>query len=164
MLLLIFGMLGVGMYMTDLDKTDEMRKVLYGLHMSTGALVLMLAVLRLIWLRVSPPPELPVALENWEKALTTTVKLLMYMLMLLIPIAGMLIVNTKGNAVSFYGMFDLPMLFGENDELHEIMEEVHEFLAFSLLFLIVLHVLGALKHRYFDMASDLDVMKRMFGK
>ena len=42
MLLLIFGMIGVGAYMTDLDKTDEMRKVLFGLHMSTGVLVLFL--------------------------------------------------------------------------------------------------------------------------
>jgi cytochrome b561 len=164
MLLLIFCMLGVGMYMTELDKTDEMRKLLYGMHMATGALVLALAVIRFVWLKVSPAPKPPVLLENWEKALTTTVKVLMYLLMLLIPIAGILMVNSKGLAVSFYGMFDLPMLVGKNDELHEIMEEVHEILAYSLLFLVVLHILGALKHRYFDMATDLDVIKRMFGK
>ena len=163
MLLLIFCMLGVGMYMADLDKTDEMRKVLFGLHMSTGVLVLLLAVIRMIWFRVSPPPKLPAALETWEKTLTTVVKSLMYLLMLLIPIAGILIVNTKGNAVDVYGLFELPMLIGENKELHELMEEVHEVLAFSLLFLIVLHIAGALKHRYLDMGHDLDVMKRMFG-
>jgi cytochrome b561 len=44
------------------------------------------------------------------------------------------------------------------------MEEVHEVLAFTLLFLVVLHVAGALKHRYIDMGNGLDVMKRMFGK
>jgi len=163
MLLLIFGMLGVGMYMTDLDKTDEMRKVLFGLHMSTGVLVLLLAVIRIIWLKISQPPKLPAALDSWEKTLTTVVKSLMYLLMLLIPIAGILIVNTKGNAVGFYGLFELPMLTGENKELHELMEEVHEVLAFSLLFLVVLHIAGALKHRYFDMGHDLDVIKRMFG-
>lgn len=164
MLLLIFGMISVGIYMTDLDKTDEMRKVLFGLHMSTGVLVLLLAVIRLVWLKISPPPKLPAALESWEKALTTVVKSLMYLLMLLIPIAGIMIVNTKGNAIDFYGLFKLPMLTGENEDLHELMEEVHEVLAFSLLFLVVLHVAGALKHRYIDMVSELDVMKRMFGK
>ena len=164
MLLLIFGMIGVGAYMTDLDKTDEMRKVLFGLHTSTGVLVLLLAVARLVWLRVSPPPKLPAALENWEKVLTTVVKSLMYLLMLLIPIAGVLIVNTKGLAIDFYGLFELPMLTGDNEGLHELMEEVHEVLAFTLLFLVVLHVAGALKHRYIDMVSELDVMKRMFGK
>jgi cytochrome b561 len=88
----------------------------------------------------------------------------MYLLMLLIPIAGVLIVNTKGLAIDFYGLFELPMLTGENEGLHELMEEVHEVLAFTLLFLVVLHVAGALKHRYIDMVSELDVMKRMFGK
>jgi len=163
MLLLIFGMLGVGIYMTDLDKTDEMRKVLFGLHMSTGVVVLLLAVIRIIWFRVSPAPKLPAAMETWEKTLTSLVKSLMYLLMLLIPISGILVVNTKGNAVGFYGLFELPMLTGENEGLHELMEEVHEVIAFSLLFLVVLHIVGALKHRYFDMGNELDVIKRMFG-
>lgn len=164
MLLLIFGMLGVGIYMTDLDKTDELRKQLFSMHMSTGVLVLLLAVVRIIWLKVSPGPALPAMLENWEKTLTTVVKSLMYLLMLLIPIIGLLIVNTKGNAVSFYGLFEVPMLTGENHDLHELTEELHELFAFSLLFLVVLHIAGALKHRFFDLNSELDVMKRMFGK
>jgi cytochrome b561 len=164
MLLLIFGMLGVGIYMSDLDKTDPLREQLLTMHQSTGVLVLLLAVVRVIWLKVSPPPPLPATLENWEKTLTTVVKTLMYLLMFLIPLAGMLIINTKGNAVTFYGLFELPQLTGSDDELHELMEEVHEFLAFSLLFLVVLHITGALKHRFFDMSKDLDVMKRMFGK
>ena len=164
MLLLVFGMIGVGMYMADLDKADEMRKVLLEMHTSTGVVVLLLAVVRIAWLRVSPAPRLPAALENWEKTLTTVVRSLMYLLMLLIPVAGILAVNTKGVAVGFYGLFELPMLTGENEGLHELMEEVHEILAFSLLFLVVLHVAGALKHRFFDMGNELDVMKRMFGK
>ena len=164
MLLLVLGMIGVGMYMADLDKTDEMRKVLLGMHTSTGVVVLLLAVVRIAWLRISPAPLLPAALENWEKTLTTVVRSLMYLLMLLIPIAGILVVNTKGVALGFYGLFELPMLTGENEGLHELMEEVHEVLAFSLLFLVVLHVAGALKHRFFDMGNELDVMKRMFGK
>jgi cytochrome b561 len=164
MLLLIFGMLGVGMYMADLEKTDELRKTLFAMHMSTGVLVLVLAVIRVVWLRISAAPKLPTALEYWEKTLTTLVKSLMYLLMLLIPISGILMVNTNGHAVGFYGLFDLPVLIGENKDLHEWLEEIHELVAFSLLFLIILHVAGALKHRFFDMGNDLDVMKRMFGK
>jgi cytochrome b561 len=164
MLLLIFGMLGVGMYMADLDKTDELRKTLFGMHMSTGVLVLTLAVIRVVWLRVSPAPQLPAALENWEKTLTTLVKSLMYLLMLLLPISGILMVNTNGYEVSFYGLFDLPAMIGEHKDLHEWLEEIHELIAFSLLFLIILHITGSLKHRFFDMGNDLDVMKRMFGK
>ena len=164
MLLLFFIMLGVGLYMADLDKTDELRKQLFSLHMSTGVLFFVLVVLRIVWLKVSPAPKLPMGLTNWEKILTTIVKSLMYLLMLAIPIAGMLMVNSKGYPVSFYGLFDLPMLTGKSDGLHEFMEEAHEFLAFSLLFLVVVHAAGALKHRFLDTGPDLDVLKRMFGK
>jgi cytochrome b561 len=163
-MLLFFVMLGVGIYMADLDKTDELRKQLFSLHMSTGVLLLALVVVRIIWLKISPAPKLPMGLTNWEKMLTTIVKSLMYLLMLAVPIVGMLMVNSKGFPVSFYGLFDLPRLVGENDGLHEFMEEAHEFLAFSLLFLVVLHAAGALKHRFLDTGPDLDVIKRMFGK
>jgi len=164
MLILIFAMLGVGMYMADLEKTDDLRKALFEKHMATGVLVLTLAVIRIVWLRISPAPRLPVALESWEKTLTTVVKSLMYLLMLLIPIAGILMVNTAGHEISFYGLFNVPMLMGKSKDLHEVFEELHGFLAFSLLFLIVLHIAGSLKHRYFDMGNDLDVIKRMYGK
>jgi cytochrome b561 len=163
-MLLFFVMLGVGIYMADLDKTDELRKQLFSLHMSTGVLLFALVVVRIIWLKISPAPKLPMGLTNWEKMLTTIVKSLMYLLMLAVPIVGMLMVNSKGFPVSFYGLFDLPRLVGENDGLHEFMEEAHEFLAFSLLFLVVLHAAGALKHRFLDTGPDLDVIKRMFGK
>lgn len=164
MLLGIFGLLGVGMYMVDLDKTDELRKQLFGMHISIGVLVLALALARVVWLKVSPAPKLPVGLGNSEKLLTTVSKSLMYLLMLAIPLVGILMVQTKGFPVGFFGLFELPALVGKDEGLHELMEEVHEFLAFSLLFLVLLHVAGALKHRFLDTGPDLDVMPRMFGK
>ena len=50
---------------------------------------------------------------------------------------------------------------GENHDLHETLEEVHEFLAFSILALVGLHVMGALKHRFIDKDPEADVLKRM---
>ena len=50
---------------------------------------------------------------------------------------------------------------GENHDLHEVLEEVHEFLAFTILALVSLHVAGALKHRFIDKDPDADVLKRM---
>ena len=64
MLLLIFGMIGVGMYMTELDKSDDLRKTLYAMHISTGILVFMLAVVRVLWLKMSPAPKLPLGLSD----------------------------------------------------------------------------------------------------
>jgi len=77
MMIMIIGMIGVGMYMTELDKTDDLRKTLFAMHISTGVLVLVLAVVRVVWLKFSPAPKLPLGLTNWEKILTTVVKSLM---------------------------------------------------------------------------------------
>jgi cytochrome b561 len=164
MMLLIIGMIGVGIYMTGLDKSDEMRRTLYGLHKSTGFIVLLLAFIRLAWLRVSPAPKLPMGLELWEKWLTTIIKSLMYLLMLLIPLSGILMSNAKGFPVSVYGLFELPMMVSKNEGLGEFMHSVHGPMAITLAILIILHVIGALKHRYFDTGPDIDVMKRMFGR
>lgn len=164
MLIMIIGMIGVGVYMTGLDKTDEMRRTLYGMHKATGVLVLLLAVARVVWLKISPAPKLPIGLNNWEKILTTIVKSLMYLLMLAIPVTGYLMSVAKGYAVSFYGLFDLPMLISKNEGLGDLMNAIHGPLAMLLVFLVLLHVAGSLKHRFLDTGPDLDVMKRMFGR
>ena len=81
--------------------------------------------------------------------------------MLATPIAGYLMTNTGGKPVSYFGLFDLPVLMGENHDLHETLEGVHEFLAFTILALVGLHALGALKHRFIDKDPEADVLKRM---
>ena len=45
--------------------------------------------------------------------------------------------------------------------MHEALEEVHELLAFTLLGLVGLHFVGALKHRFIDKDPNADVLKRM---
>jgi cytochrome b561 len=164
MFLLIIGLVIAGVYMTGLDKTDEMRRQIYGMHMATGFLVFLLAVVRVVWLKISPAPKLPIGLNNWEKILTSIVKSLMYLLMLAIPMVGYLMVNAKGYPVSFYGLFNLPVLVGENEGLNEFLNAIHGPMAMLLILLVVLHVAGSLKHRFLDTGPDLDVMKRMFGR
>lgn len=163
MLLLIFGMLGVGMIMTDLDKTDPLREQLFNMHFSTGVVVLTLILVRIVWLKFSPAPKVPDGLSGWEKVLTAVVKSVMYLLMLVIPIIGILTVNSAGHPVSVYGLFDLPSVLAKDPEWHEILEDLHGFLAYTLLVLVVLHVAGALKHRFLDTGPNIDVLKRMFG-
>jgi cytochrome b561 len=161
MALLILAMIGLGAYMTDLDKEDPLRTQLYTLHKEIGVTILALAVIRILWILVSRPPVMPAVLQRWEVILAKSTVGLLYLLMLATPIAGYLMTNTGGKPISFFGLFDLPVLMAKNHDLHETLEEVHEFLAFSILTLVGLHVLGALKHRFLDKNPDADVLKRM---
>jgi cytochrome b561 len=161
MALLILAMIGVGAYMADLAKEDPLRAQLYTLHKEIGVTLLSLAVIRILWVLVSRAPVMPAALHRWEVILAKSTVGLLYLLMLATPIAGYLMTNTGGKPISYFGLFDMPVLVGENHDLHETLEEVHEFLAFSILALVGLHVLGAIKHRFIDRDPKADVLKRM---
>jgi cytochrome b561 len=161
MALLILAMIGIGAYMADLDKEDPLRTQLYTLHKEIGVTILVLAVLRILWILMSRPPVLPAALQRWEVILAKSTVGLLYLLMLATPMAGYLMTNTAGQPISYFGLFDLPALLGENHDLHETLEEVHEFLAFTILALVGLHALGALKHRFVDKDPGADVLRRM---
>jgi cytochrome b561 len=161
MALLILVMIGLGTYMTDLAREDPLRAQLYSMHKAVGVTILGLAIIRILWILVSRPPVMPAALQRWEVVLAKSTVGLLYLLMLATPIAGYLMSNTGGKPVSYFGLFELPTLLGENHDLHEALEEVHEILAFTILALVILHVAGALKHRFMDKDPDADVLKRM---
>jgi len=161
MALLILAMIGVGAYMSDLAREDPLRAQLYSMHKAVGVTVLGLALIRILWVLASRPPVMPAALQRWEVVLAESTVGLLYLLMLATPVAGYLMSNTGGKPVSYFGLFELPALLGENRDLHEVLEEVHGFLAFSMLALVGLHVAGAFKHRFIDKNPDADVLKRM---
>lgn len=158
---LILTLIGVGVYMTELDKDAPQRLQMYNLHKAFGVTVLGLVLLRVAWIKLSTGPRLPAGLQRWENVLSRIVKVLLYILMLLTPVAGYLMSNAAGKPISWFGVFELPALIGENEQWREILGELHEVFAFSMLGLVGLHAAGALKHRFVDRDPQLDVLKRM---
>jgi cytochrome b561 len=161
MALLILAMIGIGAYMTDLAKEDPLRAQLYSMHKAVGVTLLGLAIIRILWILASRPPVMPAALQRWEIVLAKSTVGILYLLMLVTPIAGYLMTNTGGKTISYFGLFELPALMGENHDLHEVLEQVHEVLAFTILALASLHIAGALKHRFIDKDPNADVLKRI---
>lgn len=159
--LLIITLFCVGLYMTGLEDNDPLRGTIYGLHKAFGALVLMLAAIRLtVRLATRIPANPPIAC--WELRLASTTHVLLYILIFAVPLAGIWMSNSWGYGVSFFGLADLPRLFPENKEIAPLAGNWHEWLAFTLIGLVALHVSGALKHRFIDRN---DVIYRMtFGK
>lgn len=161
MAITILFMLGLGAYMTDLDKADPLRSQLYGLHKSIGVTLLILAVIRISWIIMSPPPPPLRALQWFEVMIARTVIGLFYLLMLATPIAGYLMSNAFGKPINYFGFIELPQLIAQDRAIGEFMAEAHESLAFFILGLFALHVIGALKHRFFSNNPETDVLRRM---
>ena len=159
MALLILTMIGVGWYMTGLAKDDALRGTLYGLHKSTGVLVLMLLVVRLAVRMETTVPPLPTGIPGWEKRLADITHHVFYLFFFLVPMSGIWMSNSWGHGVSFYGLFEFSF-FPANQAIAPRSSETHEIMAFTLLGLIVLHVVGVIKHRFID---GHDVLYRMTG-
>lgn len=137
-------------------------------HKSLGLTVLALSLMRLAWrLLHRPPPALP--MPAWQQRAASLTHGLFYCLMLALPLSGWLYVSTQwrdGEPLNvttlWFGLFEVPHLFGLNEAarslragLAEASLSAHQFLAWSMLALLVLHVGAALKHQFVDRDGGL---------
>lgn len=120
---------------------------LLGLHQSFGVLVLLLAVLRIGWKVLNSPHPSAVAGVAWQRGGAAIGHGLLYLLVLLQPLSGWLMVSAAGEVPSVFGV-PLPALLGEDHDLHERLEGVHEALFQALLVVAVIHVAAALYHHF----------------
>ncbi|MEA3011447.1 MAG: hypothetical protein QOJ91_3139 [Sphingomonadales bacterium] len=137
--------LALGFFHEDFDK--PVRAVLMNVHKSTGFVILALTLARLGWRLGNRPPAFDSVLKPWEAGLARLIHGLFYLLLLVLPLSGWIMVSTGGRATSFLGLFNIaPLPVSRGRDVHELFEQSHELLAYVALALIALHVAGALKH------------------
>lgn len=125
-------------------------------HFSIGMSILLLTLARIAWRLTHRRPPLGAHLKPWERKLAKTVHVLFYVLLIALPLLGWIAMSGYKYAVPMFGLFEWPVLpvgFGEETG-HEILE-VHASLGTAMLVLVVLHVLGALKHTVIDRDGTL---------
>jgi cytochrome b561 len=116
-------------------------------HKSIGMLVLMLALVRLAWKFGNK--GLPGAIgAAWQRKAAAAAHGLLYLLILAQPISGWMVSSSGNYPVTLFGWFEFPAIVGENDGLHEFVEEVHELLFIALLVVAVIHIAAALYHHF----------------
>lgn len=129
-------------------------------HKSVGITILMLALLRVCWRFISPPPALPQTMPGWQVLVSKLSHRLLYVLIFVLPITGWLMSSASAYTVSWFGLFQLPDFVAPSESLKDSFHETHHLLAELLFVLAVLHIVAALKHHFFD--KD-DILKRMIS-
>ena len=126
------------------------RSAMMNVHKATGFTILALTLARIAWRLGHRPPPFDPVLRPWEVSLARLIHGLFYLFLIVMPITGWLVASSGGRPVtSYFGLFDIaPLPVSRTEETHEFWEEVHEFLAYTALALIALHVAGALKHHF----------------
>ncbi len=132
------------------------------LHASVGVTAFLFLAARVLWrLRSGSPAPPPQSL-----LLNRLAKLVQWLLLAAIAIlilTGPLTLWTGGRAIEVFGLFAIPSPLPPLRDLHEILEEVHGFVAHALIPLFLLHLLGALKHLVIDRDGVFQRMLRPHG-
>ncbi len=167
MAILIVFMLALGIYMHELPPTDQATFQLYQLHKSFGFVVLFLAVLRIVWRLSNPSPKLPEGMKPLERAAASLGHAGLYALIFALPITGWFMVSASpwGIPTILFNFLPVPHLpvpaaLGSKEEAEGFFMMLHEYGAFLLIALIVVHIAAALKHHF--IARD-DTLKRMLS-
>ena len=141
------------------DLPNNLHKLaLVARHKSFGMTILMLAVLRLTWRLFNRPPPLPVGMSKIERLLAQVTHIGLYVLLFVMPLTGLLMSSAKNYSVSWFGLFTWPNLIQQNEQAFNFFKATHDLLSNALFVIVVLHILAALKHHFWN--KD-DVLKRM---
>jgi len=145
-----------GIYTWELSKESSPRAFYFNLHKSIGITLLGLIVIRILWRITHKPPALLTSYKAWERKLSTSAHHLLYLLMVVVPMSGLIMSVAGKYGVKWFGIDFIAGI--ESKPIREIFHETHEIAGLIFLAIIVLHILGALKHKFID--KD-ETMQRM---
>lgn len=152
---LVLSQIPIGWYMAGLSNEDAAYWRLLTLHETLGLGVFTLAVVRTVWLWISPNPELPPLLTAWERNTARLVHVFFRVALLVIPVIGFLCVASDGEPVNLYDLVKIPPVGEFGDDLRDALFELHACLAYGFATLIAVHILAALKHHFLDRRVSL---------
>jgi cytochrome b561 len=100
----------------------------------------------------------------WERLLARTTHVLFYGLMIGAPLLGWAAASAGGAPeVPLYGAVPAPNLpLPLNDNLADELGDLHKLMVKAIYVVLALHVLGALKHHFFDKDEVLHRMLPLF--
>ncbi len=152
-----------GYAMTSLVADDSpLQEFLFGLHISIGVTLLMLLIARIAVRLWKAPLPLPNALARWEKIGSHLGHWGLYLLPAAIIFIGWAETDFGGHGVQWFGLSMLKIfptmetLWGL--DLETTTATLHQWLAYTMLALAMVHVAAVAKHRWID---GHDVLKRM---
>ena len=129
---------------------DASKMGFYALHESAGLTILFVALARLAWRRLSPPPSLPHDMPKLMRTTSTAVHHALYAMLILQPLLGFLATNAWGfpmqGATAYLGFIELPKFMEAWEGLAKILSLLHSIGGWLLVVLIALHIAGALFH------------------
>jgi cytochrome b561 len=117
------------------------------LHVSFGVLLAAVIAGRLAW-RLVPRHQVSSLETGWVRTASKGTHYLLYALLVAVVALGFLLQWARGHPVSFFGL-DIPGPYGQQDRpLRHQIQELHNYVAWTIIILALIHALAALYHHY----------------
>jgi cytochrome b561 len=94
----------------------------------------------------------------WQQRAAAATHGLIYALLVVIPLSGWLYSSAAGVQVVYLGLLPLPDLVGKDKAMADMLRGLHITLNFTLLALVCVHAVAALKHHFVDRDAVLTRM------
>jgi cytochrome b561 len=128
-------------------------------HVWTGTSLYLIIAIRIVWSWLERRPVL-LSASPTERSLARVVHAILLVLIALQLVTGPLGVWSGGWPVVAFDLFTIGSPFDGPQPWHDAIGEIHEYTGLAILFLVGLHVAGALKHALVDRDETLS---RMLG-
>lgn len=153
----VLTQLYIGFTFHDMPKGPE-RMELFAWHKTVGALILLLALIRLAVRLMNPPPPYPADFPQWRRFVAVWSHRTLYFMLIALPLTGLAAVSGRAEdgMVALQLGLSLPAIPGVPKENE--FGDVHEVLVWVTITLLVIHVSAALYNQLF---SGSEVANRM---
>lgn len=127
---------------------DTKPEGLISLHLTAGAVILVVMVLRLLWRFGHPVPLIRDQTPLWQQRTAQVTHALLYLLLLLLPVMGWGNASYRGWTIDLFGLVRLPLILPTGSPLGHQLGDVHTVVSYVLLGLIGLHIAAVLYHQF----------------
>lgn len=159
----VLGLIILGIYMVNTRSYD-----LYSVHKSIGVILFVVIVLRTTNRLKKGWPEKLAVHKNWEIIVAKAVHWMLLISCMLMPLSGMIEAVMGGRGLFVFNLELFAANIGSdnrplplNSALADAAETTHYIVGYSLIAIILAHLLGALKHHIIDKDETLN---RILGR
>jgi cytochrome b561 len=145
----VLGQIAFGWYLEQIPLGAPPRTAVVNFHKSTGLVIGLLIVFRLAWRLTHKPPPLPESMPAWERSAARVNHVLLYVCMLIMPIAGYTASNFSRFGVKLFNVVLLPPWGADDRNIYAFFNGLHVGTSYVFVTLIGLHALAAARHLVF---------------
>lgn len=128
------------------------------LHLQFGFIILLLVSLRIFWRLTHKYPQFDDGLSRFNSIAAHAGHGVLYLLTLIIPVLGVVLVITKGKSFSVLGIPIEPLMSPMAYNTRHLIKLTHVYLAHTIIIIAAGHVLMALLHQF---VNQHPVLSRM---